>query len=278
MITHKIQKIEPSKYFGKVFNLEVDIDHSYLTESLTAHNCKPSASKDVFFDRESLDKQVTREPIKTVAGFKIYKEYNPSHRYASGHDVAGGVGLDSSTSAFIDFDTIPAQVVATFASNSIKPDTFGDEINRQSNIFGGSLSAIEKNNHGHATIARARQLDVNLYATKPKQDVKIQMVQSLEYGWHTNGATKPKMLFAFAKAIEDGLIELNDKDLVAECMNYTRNDLIDSEKDPRLSTRHHDLLIAICIAWQMKDHAEYKREQVIEDIVVDEPLYASIGI
>lgn len=67
------------------------------------------------------------------------------------------------------------------------------------------------------------------------------------------------MLFALAKAVEDGLIELNDQDLINECRSYTRNDLIDNENDPRLTTRHFDLLVACCIAWQMKDHATAKR-------------------
>ena len=39
--------------------------------------CKPSASKDILFDRETLDNMVAKEPIK-VAGFKIFKNYDPS--------------------------------------------------------------------------------------------------------------------------------------------------------------------------------------------------------
>ena len=66
--------------------------------------CKPSAPKDIIFDRETLERMLPSEPIKVIADFKIFKEYDPSHRYGSGHDVAGGVGLDSSTSTFIDFD------------------------------------------------------------------------------------------------------------------------------------------------------------------------------
>lgn len=222
--------------------------------------CKPSAGKDVLFNRESVERQLPKTPIRETAGFKIFREFNPSHRTASGHDVAGGVGLDSSTSVFIDFDVIPAQVAATYADNTIKPDVFGHEIKRQTDIFGGCLSAPEKNNHGHATIAIAKQIGVNLYFTEGKETM-INEAQPKEYGWHTNALTKPKMLFAFAKAVEDGLIELNDPDLIAECKGYTRNDLIDNEKDPRLTTRHFDLLIAAAIAWQMKDHATIHTEE-----------------
>jgi len=216
--------------------------------------CKPSASRDIFFDRSILERMPVGIPIRELAGYKIYREYNPTHSYGSGHDVAGGVGLDSSTSVMINFTMNPAQVVGVFASNSIKPDIFGDELLRESRMFGNPIVGIEKNNHGHATIARAKQLGIRLYETQRK-DVRFNTDASKEYGWHTNALTKPKMLFALVKAIEDGILLLNDPDLIAEFKSYSRNDMMDSETDPRLTTRHFDLLIACAIAWQMKDFA-----------------------
>lgn len=227
--------------------------------------CQPSAGKDVLFNRESVEKQLAKEAIKETAGFKIFKEYDPGHRVASGHDVAGGVGLDSSTSVFIDFDTIPAQVCATFHSNTIKPESFGYEIKRENDIFGGCLTAIE-NNKFDTVVQIAKQEGIFQYGTEGKQTAIIQQVIPKNYGWNTNALTKPKMLLSFSKAVEDGLIDLNDIDLINECKGYSRNDLIDNENDPRLTTRHFDLLIAACIAWQMKDHATSKR-------VFERPVY-----
>lgn len=215
--------------------------------------CKPSAGKDVLFNRESVERQVPKELIRETANFKIFKEFDPSHRIAGGHDVAGGVGLDSSTSVFIDFDTVPAQVCATFSSNDIKPESFGYEIKRESDIFGGAFCAVE-NNKFDTVIQILKQEGVPMYMTEGKA-TSMNLTPSKNYGWNTNALTKPKMLLSFSKAVEDGLIDLNDKDLIAECKSYTRNDLIDNEKDARLTTRHFDLLIAACIAWQMKDIA-----------------------
>lgn len=239
--------------------------------------CKPSASKDIIFDRETLERMLPSEPIKVIADFKIFKEYDPSHRYGSGHDVAGGVGLDSSTSTFIDFDVFPAKVVATFKSNTIKPETFGDEIYREGEYFSHPITAPEKNNHGHATIARLKQLGANLYKTQ-KDETKLTPSTATEYGWHTNSLTKPKMIFALVKAVNDGLLDLSDKDLIQECKSYTRNDLIDTEKDPRLTTRHYDLLTACAIAWQMKDFAQVsapKFDDYVDEVV---SLYPEIGL
>jgi hypothetical protein len=52
---------------------------------------------------------------------------------------------------------------------------------------------------------------------------------------------------------------------------------MDKEQDPRLTTRHFDLLIACAIAWQMKDFAKIIEKE--EDYFIeDEPLRSSIGI
>jgi len=238
--------------------------------------CQPSASLDVLFDRETLNNMERSEPLREIAGFKIFKNYDPSHRYGIGADVAGGVGLDSSTSVVIDFSLSPSRVVATYKNNTIKPDIFGYELANHGNRYGGCLVAPEKNNMGHATIAILKQVYDNIFTTKPKDVKNEQGTRPTEYGWNTNADTKPKMFFALKKAVEDNLLILTDKDLISEAKSYSRDDLMDKEGDPRLVTRHFDLLTACAIAWQMKDYAEVATvEQKVEE---EEPLYPEIGI
>ena len=219
--------------------------------------CEPSAGGDVLFDRKKVNEQKVKDPIEELAGFKIFAKYDASGRYAGGHDVAGGVGLDSSTSVFINFDVTPCQVVGTYKNNTIKPDTFGDEIKRHGDIFGTCLLAPEKNNQGIGTIGRLKQIydKSKIFKTKPKE-TKLKLIPPIEFGWDTNGATKPKMMYALSKAVEKGHLDLMDKDLIAEAKSYSRDDLMDSDEDVRLTTRHFDLLIACAIAWQMKDYAK----------------------
>jgi hypothetical protein len=256
--------IVPIKFEGKpmwdaytieeIDKIEADAD-DFAGEYL----CEPSAGLDILFDRSSLERQVKKTPIREIAGFRIFHNYDASHRYGSGHDVAGGVGLDSSTSVFIDFSTIPARVVATFKSNTIKPDTFGDEIKSEADRFGAPIVAVE-NNKFDMCIGRLKQIYDNLYFTEQKETRVGLPPRTRTYGWNTNPMTKPKMLFDFKKAVEDGLLELSDADLIAEVRSYTRDDLMDKEEDARLTTRHFDLLIAGAIAWQMKDYAQVKKE------------------
>jgi hypothetical protein len=241
--------------------------------------CKPSASKDILFDREVLDKMEVKRPVEVSAGFRIYKKYDPSHRYGSGHDVAGGVLLDSSTSIHMDFDCVPAQVVGVFDANDIKPEAFGDEIYREQNVFPG-IAGIENNKYDQA-ILKAKQLGVTLYKTE-RNELKVNMSNTnntATYGWNTNSLTKPKMVLSFVKAVSDGLVALNDERLIAEAKSFSRNDLIDSEKDPRLTTRHFDLLMGACICWQMKDFAEVVKKDVLSDVIDEaEVLYPDIGL
>ena len=244
------------------YNLE---DIEYLRKSADdfegEYLCKPEASRDIYFDRERLDKMEIRQPVEVIANFKIYRKNVANHRYAGGHDVAGGVGLDSSTSVFIDFSMYPAEVVGTYHSNTIEPEAFGDEIVDEAKKFGNCIIAPE-NNKFDQTILKAKQLGANLYKmVKGKTlDTIFQPNRKYIYGWNTNSLTKSKMLSDLRMALNSGLLALNDKDLIQEVKSYTRNDLIDKEEDSRLTTRHFDLLIALCIAWQMKDHAEANEE------------------
>lgn len=235
--------------------------------------CEPSAGADVFFDRDTLKLQVAKVPIRTLGDFKMFYPYDPSHRYGSGHDTAGGVGLDSSTSVFIDFSTIPSRVVATFKSNSIKPDVFGDEIKNEADRYGAPIVAVENNKYD-MVIGRLKQIYDNLYFTQ-RTDEKVATHQRPKtYGWNTNADTKPKMIFALKKAVEDGHLQLTDADLIKELWSYSRDDLMDREVDVRLTTRHFDLLIAAAIAYQMKDFAQVFKAK---DAYV-QPAYEAPGI
>ncbi len=217
--------------------------------------CKPSATKDIFFSRDKIDEQRVKD-FEDKAGLRVFHKFDPSHRIASGHDISGGLGLNSSTSVFIDFTPNKARVVATFVSNNITPDIFGDEIRRQADMFGTCLVAPENNNHGHTTIARLKQIyPVDKIHKQEQDETKVLKRYPTQYGWNTNAKTKPEMLYDLQKAINDDLLELSDERLIAELRSYTRNDLMDREIDPRLSTRHFDLLIACAIAWAMRDYA-----------------------
>lgn len=216
--------------------------------------CTPSAGADIYFDRPVIDSQLPKEPIRDVAGFRMYHKYDPSHRYGGGHDVAKGVQLDSSASVFIDFSTLPAKVVATYANNEIEPRQFAHEIKSEADRYGACIVAVENNKYEDC-IGKLRDIYDNLYFTEQKDTRVGKQPKVRYYGWQTNSATKSKMLGDLKQAIQDGHLELSDPALIAEVRGYTRDDLMDKDEDVRMTTRHFDLLIACAIAYQMRDHA-----------------------
>lgn len=219
--------------------------------------CKPAAGKDIYFDRETVDRQVATPPIDEIAGLKIFKRYNPANRVVGASDVGGGVGLDSSTAVYIDLDCIPAQVIATYSNNEVKPDAHAHVLARQGKRFGECYLAVEKNYGSTNDILKGIYPTAQLHKTQ-RSEGKIKYAVALEYGWDTNSATKPMMFAGLAKAIEDGLLDLNDEALIAEVRSYTAGDLMDPEVDPRLTTRHFDLLMALAIAWAVRDKVKHK--------------------
>jgi hypothetical protein len=61
------------------------------------------------------------------------------------------------------------------------------------------------------------------------------------------------MFMDFKRDYNDGLINIYDLDVLKEMKAYNNTDL--TETTTGLITRHFDLLTAVVIAWQMKNHS-----------------------
>lgn len=253
MQTSKIQKIESSKYKGKVYNIEVEIDNSYQTECFTVHNCDPQKSKNKFFDLERIKENLLRcrNPLRESAGVKYWGSYQSHHRYGAGSDHSEGIGADANTLAIFDFTT--GELLVTYANNLIAPDLSVHEFARVGAEFGNCIYAPEINNKcGGTAITTLKSLNYpNIY--RKIDDTKIGKEVTEKLGWETNSKTKYNMYFDFKKDYNDGLIKIYDKNVLAEMKAYTNSDLNDDKSG--LITRHFDLLTAAIIAWQMKKHA-----------------------
>ena len=107
----------------------------------------PVAAGSPFFDRPTIERPVSAcvERREERAGLALWAEYNPAHRYALGADTGKGNGNDHSTSVLIDFSTIAARQVGSYANNLIPADQFAYELKRQADLFGSCLIAPEKN-------------------------------------------------------------------------------------------------------------------------------------
>lgn len=197
-----------------------------------------------------------------VGDWIYYEEPKAGHDYALGADVAEGVGQDSSTCVIWDFTPIKPKVVAIYKSNRIAPDIFAYEIKAGGHKYYTALVAVERNNHGHTTLSKLKEI----YPVKC-----IYFKDTDKIGWETNLVTKPKMMYDLNTAVNDELVDIPSKLLISEMYRYDKEDLNIKRFDDE-ATQHWDLLIGAAIGFQMKDERKKK-----EDISIYKPQWAGYG-
>ncbi len=233
----------------------------------------PEAAGEPFFDRERIDKNLalakTKKPIKVVGGLSIWEEYVARHRYAFGGDTSKGVKRDSCTSVGLRFgasDKQAAWVIATYASNTIPPDLFGDEMAAHGRLFGECLLAPELNNTGFATVTRLKEIYPQGKIYRQVREDQLGKKITNDLGWEATAGNVATIYYNFRSAYNDGLIEIFCPALLAEMRAFTKLDLDSASKRGErefvsgVVTRHFDLLRAACIAWEMRHHALIGRD------------------
>lgn len=215
--------------------------------------CDPTRTGDKFFDT-ALIKQMLDEvekPSRVSGLVRHWGGYNPSHRYGIGIDLSDGIGKDSC--ALVGFDFKTGEQILSGDDNQLAPDLFTYEAIRAGRELGNCILAPETNNTcgGIAIRVLKEQQYQNIYQKEITDTIASTVTKRI--GWHTNSKTKPDMFYEFKKDFADGLITINDERILKEMLVFTKADLQDARNSA--ITRHFDLLVATCIAWQMKDHA-----------------------
>jgi hypothetical protein len=249
---HKLTDREISYYYLKY--LSVGSNRATLKKEFpTTPEEAFESSGDKLFDAEILGRQEILSPIAEYNNFIIYKAYKLGHKYAMGCDVSEGIGQDSSTIALWDFTPAKPEIVAEYANNNIAPDMFAYEIKNLAERYENPLVAVERNNHGHTTISKLRDIypERNIY-----KDDKGKL------GWQTNLVSKPKMFYDMNTAVNEDLVNINSARIISEARRYDKEELrIAKTTDD--TTQHFDLLTATVIGFQMKDHAGSIRKKII---------------
>lgn len=234
------------------------------------------ASGDRFFDPTISSNLKIEVPI-TIGHWNYYGDYQPGHRYVLGADVSEGVKRHNSTIVILDMDAnftvngIKIQkpkVVAVYANNQIPPDLLAYEIKNGGLKYGNCMAGVERNNHGFATLTVLKEIYFNIY--KDEHD---------KLGWHTNLASKPKMMHDIRTAIHEGLIEVSDASLRQEIISLPSTDLNNANVDEEDETvGHFDRTIALAIAWQLRIWASPGFTGVIDDPDINKPKFDKFAI
>ena len=195
------------------------------------------------FDEVALSKLAVEDPIETKGNWSYFSEPEIEHRYVFAADVSEGLGRDHSTVAILDITPLKPRLVATYKNNKIAPDLFAFDIKDGATKYHYAFGAPERNNHGHTTISKLREIypEHLLYADDKKK-----------IGWQTNLVSKPKMMYDLGTAVNNELIDIPSKGVVSEMRQFDKEDLRIKNYDDE-ATQHFDLLTAVAIALQMKD-------------------------
>ncbi len=265
---HNLTEQQITYYYMQWISLNRDWDGLHREYPTTVEEAFQRPG-DRFFDNKKLELMKRRE-ANIVGNWKYYAEYKPGHRYAVAGDVAEGIGRDNAVAVVIDFDAIvdgvkKPEVVAIYVSNTIPPDLFAYELKSAGTRYGNCLIAVERNNHGHATIAILKGVYFNLY--KEIRTGTMNDEETEKIGWLTGPSTKPKMLFAIRNAVNEELINIPDQETLNEMRDFPPLEVTNGSKRDR-SGSHWDRIMALSICWQMKDSAagmiimEEKEEKV----------------
>lgn len=229
----------------------------------------PASAGSAFFDRRKIDIGLEKcvAPSEDLAGFWLWGNYNPASAWAIGADTGKGNGGDHSTTALIDFSSIPNRQIGSYANNRIPADQFAYELKRQGNMFGTCLIAPEKNAESGGscltTLKMIYPVDM-IYRQVPHDrltDKPTGTHETGELGWETNGATKYTILNDLKSAFESGQLLIEDERILKEMKSFTYTDADDlGSSRVGHSTRHFDLLMATAICWAMRKWAQVKVE------------------
>lgn len=205
-----------------------------------------------FFDQtklQLLENQV-KEP-QVMNDWHYYYPYEPGHVYGMAADPSEGVGKDACAAVIMDFTPIKPRVVATFQNPNIGPDVFALELTTAARSYNFPLLAVERNNHGHATITKLKGIYPERALYKEEREEYEETKETDKIGWHTNLSTKPRMFYDLRTAVNEEQLHIPSKALQMEMRTYDSHNL-NQTKAKEDQTRHWDLLTALAICFQMR--------------------------
>jgi len=273
---HNLSDVEISYYYNKWVSLFKDFNLLRQEYPTTPEEAFISSGRKLF-DSEAVlqhQKDYGRDPIEEKDGIVIFDNYIKGHLYGLGVDVSEGIGQDASAIVVWDFTYRP-KVVARYKSDKISPDNLAYMIKMIGKRYGTCLAAVERNNHGHATLVKLKEIYPLDKIYKEERRDKETDETTLKLGWHTNLATKPKMLYDIATALNSNWVEIPDKSLLLEMRTYDQEDL-NKIKALEEDIKHWDTLIAATIGFQLKSHIDIVGKGNTETYETFENLYEGL--
>ena len=258
-------QIENKKKWKKSLeSIQRTLKEDYSPEMLN----DPVSPGDLYFNRARIERDLAlcKDPLREVGGFKVFRDYDASHKYGIGADTSMGRGKDACADVLGDYTCYPAAIIGSYWNNKVPPDKYAHHLVKHARIFGECLIGVEVNAESGGTCVNELKHIYNIgriYRRLPKKEKPGD--KPTEYlGWESNAATVPEMATQFRSAYNDGLIEILSPELLKEMKRFTYVDLEQAAKQKRGKsevTRHFDLLRAAMIWWAIRLQASLTRKK-----------------
>lgn len=151
----------------------------------------------------------------------VYEEPRAGSRYVIGGDTSQGLATGDRSAATV-WETKTWRMVCKWHGH-IDPDLYADQLELIGKWYNTALLAVEINNHGFTTMNKLKNLNYPmLFQMERYDEVANKMGRAL--GFRTDRKTKPLIIDHMASCIREQLIEVQDKELISECITYIREE------------------------------------------------------
>jgi len=245
----KINKIENIGIIDVYDPVNVGTKYHYLGNYITHHNCKFLGSTNTVINPEVLRTLMNMDKDPKFLDLKdrlrVWEKPVDGARYVLGVDPAKGTGEHFSTIQILRINsTMPIDMtqVACFEDNLTDVYEFSQIIHRLSIYYNNGYILCENNGEGSAVISQ-------IWWNWENESLVNSGAKTASLGIRSNKNTKPKAVLLMKKLIEDGSVEIFDRETIEQLGSYIEeeNKFFGKDKDDDLV----DALFWACYLFEM---------------------------
>lgn len=199
-------------------------------------------------------------------GLTVYRPHRADRTYLLGADVAQGLAHgDASACTVLEVVRHDVYAEAAHLHGRWPPDEFALRLDALGRHYGGLL-AVERNNHGWATLQKLKELRAARYAPyRLYHDQQPLRPNEQIAGWNTTRASKPLMISELEEAIRKQWVHIGTEGLLHELRAYRR---LDNGDTGAPENQHDDRVIGLALAWAMRKYL-HQQGQSGDTLAVD---------
>ena len=269
---------------GTFYNIEVENDHSYVTEHFVVHNCdcdfltsgtnvidlkilEEYASNDISIEGDPRPEMGVKDPIEfRYSNFLwIWELPKEEKSYVVCADPARGDGSDYSAAHVLNIETL--EQVAEF-KQQIPPKEFADILVNLATEYNDSLLIVEYNGLGPAVLQRIvdRNYKNTFYSSLDLKVVEVQRQISTRYyaeekklkpGFTTTLSTRPLLISKLEAYFRERIVDIHSTRTIDELRTF----IWDNGKAQAAEHYNDDLTMALCLGLWVRDTAIRLRQE-----------------